>query len=390
MKKLMIALAFAGFGTVASNAQVSIEAPSKYTVATNSFWSNWYIQLGVDMTVQNPYGSRFFGDGENDFHAGRTYGVDLAIGKWFTPGLGLRLKGNWENGAFYRAFRNYDHVTLTPDGAKGGYAAIYGDVQFNLSNLFCGYNESRVWNLIAYPRAGLVRDFSVPASETFSPVLGVGVENTWRLGKRVGLYLDVAYNFLANGSGGSALSTDGYVAVDFGVQFNLGKANFDKAVTLDQYNALAAASDAALARLRADLDREKAINADLRAQLAKWANHKCEGRNIDGGYVASAATSVFFDINSSKLNSKKDIINLEAIAATAKASGAKVVVTGYADSKTGSDAYNQQLSEARAQAVADELVELGVNRDNIEVVGKGGVADVEPYNLNRRAVVELK
>lgn len=388
MKKLMIALAFAGFGTVASNAQVSIEAPSKYTVATNSFWSNWYIQVGVDMTVQNPYNSNFF---KQDWHDGRTYGLNLAVGKWFTPGLGLRLKGNWENGAFYRAFRNYDHVTLTPDGAKGGYAAIYGDVQFNLSNLFCGYNESRVWNLIAYPRAGLIRDFTVDANKTFRPVLGVGIENTWRLGKHIGLYLDVAYNVIQNGSPAtSAADMSGYVDCNIGVQFNLGKSTFDKAVTLDQYNALAAASDAALARLRADLDREKAINADLRAQLAKWANHKCEGRSIDGGYVASAATSVFFDINSSKLNSKKDIINLEAIAATAKASGAKVLVTGYADSKTGSDAYNQQLSEARAQAVADELVELGVNRDNIEVVGKGGVADVEPYNLNRRAVIELK
>jgi hypothetical protein len=62
MKKLMIALAFAGMGAVAANAQTQIETPSKYTVATNSFWSNWYVQVGVDMSLQNPYGSNFGDD----------------------------------------------------------------------------------------------------------------------------------------------------------------------------------------------------------------------------------------------------------------------------------------------------------------------------------------
>lgn len=65
-------------------------------------------------------------------------------------------------------------------------------------------------------------------------------------------------------------------------------------------------------------------------------------------------------------------------------------MTGAADSKTGSSAYNQKLSEARAQAVADELVNLGVDRSKIEVRGIGGVNDVAPYNLNRRAIIELK
>ena len=106
--------------------------------------------------------------------------------------------------------------------------------------------------------------------------------------------------------------------------------------------------------------------------------------------ITSSAASVFFDINSSKLNSKKDLINIESIATAAKNSGAKVVVTGSADSKTGSSAYNQKLSEARAQAVADELVNLGVERSKIEIKGVGGVNDVAPYNLNRRAVIELK
>ena len=131
---------------------------------------------------------------------------------------------------------------------------------------------------------------------------------------------------------------------------------------------------------------EQDENARLRAELAKWANHKCPVASN----VASAATSVFFNINSSKVNSKKDLINLEAVATAAKNTGATVVVTGAADSKTGSSAYNQKLSEARAQAVADELVNLGVDRAKIEVKGLGGVNDVAPFNLNRRAIITLK
>ena len=155
---------------------------------------------------------------------------------------------------------------------------------------------------------------------------------------------------------------------------------------IDAYNALAASSEEALAKLRSDLDRERQINADLRAQLAKQPKQTETKVNV----VTSAPTSVFFNLNSTKLQSKKDLVNLESLATTIKNSGCKVVITGSADSKTGSSAYNQKLSEGRAKAVADELVNLGVSRDKIEVKGIGGVNDVTPYTLNRRAVIELK
>lgn len=397
----MIALAFAGFGAATVNAQSQIEAPSKYTVATNSFWSNWFIQVGVDMTLQNPYGVSDWAD--DVFPNGKSFGVDVAVGKWFTPGLGLRLKANWENGiigsdhANWFGFDGEDGFGMTETGAvgenkqqdKGGYGALSGDVMFNLSNLLCGYSETRVWNLIPFVGAGLNTVFDNHTN--ISPVLRAGIESTWKVSKLINIYLDGTYNWTTNAfnSGATAFeigSAQGYVSIDAGVQFNLGKATFQKAVTIDQYNALAASSEEALAKLRADLDRERQINADLRAQLAKKPATSAAPEKV----ISGAAQSVFFNINSSKINSQKDLLNLESIATAAKNSNAKVVVTGSADSKTGSEAYNQQLSEARAQAVADELVNLGVSRDNIEVKAIGGVATVEPYTLNRRAVVELK
>lgn len=381
MKKLMIALAFVGMGTVAANAQTSIET-NKYSVATNSFGSNWFIQVGVDMTVQNPYGTNFL---KNDWHDGRTYGVDLAVGKWFTPGMGLRLKANWENGLLEREHAFLLNAISSPYD-KGGYGMITGDVLFNLSNLFYGYSDTRVWNVSVFPRAGVIRRFANHGS--YNPMLGFGAESSWRLSKHIGVYFDLSYNLTPSSSEGVyGYNTDGWVGADLGLTFYLGKSTFTKCVSLDEYNALAARSEEAIARLRADLDRERADNAKLRAELAKWANHQCAA---PAPVVASAATSVFFDINSSKINSKKDLINLQSVAAAAKNGNAKILVTGAADSKTGNSAYNQKLSEARAQAVAEELVNLGVNRDNIEVRGIGGVADVEPYTLNRRAIITFK
>ena len=390
MKKLMMALAFVGLGTVAANAQCdefATPTTSKYSVATNSFWSNWFVQAGVDMNVSSVYG---YGSLlKKDWHDGRSYGLDLAVGKWFTPGIGTRLKLNWENGAFHHAFRNADHVLETPNGCKGGFAAVYFDTEFNLSNLVCGFNESRVWNLIAFPRMGVLRNF---ARDTYSPVLGLGFESAWKVSKRVGVYLDVTYAFTGQDympyydKENATFQADNLASVDLGVTFNLGKTGWSKAVSLEDYEALSAEACSKLAALRSQLKSEQDENARLRAELAKWANHKCPVASN----VASAATSVFFNINSSKMNSKKDLINLEAVATAAKNTGATVVVTGAADSKTGSSAYNQKLSEARAQAVADELVNLGVDRAKIEVKGLGGVNDVAPFNFNRRAIITLK
>ena len=49
-----------------------------------------------------------------------------------------------------------------------------------------------------------------------------------------------------------------------------------------------------------------------------------------------------------------------------------------------------KLSERRAQAVADELVRMGISRDIIEVVGAGGVNTLTPDDYNRRAVITVK
>lgn len=71
-----------------------------------------------------------------------------------------------------------------------------------------------------------------------------------------------------------------------------------------------------------------------------------------------------------------------------------VQVIGHTDN-TASAEYNQNLSELRAEAVADKLMEAGVSFDRIEVVGRGESAPVasnlteEGKALNRRVEIVI-
>ena len=53
----------------------------------------------------------------------------------------------------------------------------------------------------------------------------------------------------------------------------------------------------------------------------------------------------------------------------------KVVLEGHTDS-TGSEKYNQILSEKRAKAVADVLINMGVSKDRIQTIGYGELSPI--------------
>lgn len=233
MKKISIVF-LSLFVFCISNVQSQPKEPYKYSVVTNSFWSNWYVQVGLDMSLQNPYGHNF-GD---VFPNGKTFGVDAAVGRWFTPGLGLRGKVNWENGI--KLFENDHAAWLAPfyhDGVnmdRGGYLSLVGDIQFDIHNLFYGYNEARFWNFQVYPRAGLVYNFGVSKG---SPLVGFGIGNTFRMNKRLKIYFDMAYQMVSSGfvgvekSTGNGPNSNGYFDINVGLQINLGKSTFKRVMT---------------------------------------------------------------------------------------------------------------------------------------------------------------
>ena len=87
--------------------------------------------------------------------------------------------------------------------------------------------------------------------------------------------------------------------------------------------------------------------------------------------------------------SPREMVNLQAIADAAQQSGSKLYITGYADSATGDAAYNQALSQKRAETVASALEKMGISRTNMVVAGKGGVDTLQPESYNRRVIITL-
>lgn len=192
-------------------------------IVTNSFWDNWYGQVGLDMHLQFPEGHNI-GD---VFPKGVSYGVDVAVGKWFTPVYGGRFKIKWNNGILKNNHNTWLHPYGVPGGNydQGGFMTFIWDIQFNLHNLFGKYNPDRKWNLIVSPRAGGWLD---NGSGKGCPILGLGFVNTYRLSKRLSLFADISYNFVASINGvdsGTGHSSNGFAEVCVGIEMDLSKTN---------------------------------------------------------------------------------------------------------------------------------------------------------------------
>ena len=81
-------------------------------------------------------------------------------------------------------------------------------------------------------------------------------------------------------------------------------------------------------------------------------------------------TDVLFEFNKAELR-PSGRQRLDELAAKANdANVDQIVLTGHAD-RIGSEQYNQELSEKRAQAVADYLQSKGVDSGKLQVAGKG-------------------
>ena len=379
MKKLLIVLAFASVSlcTFAQDADPTL----KHSVATNSFWSNWFIQVGGEWNAW--YSGQEHGSGlsHSPLKGFRSNpGVAVAVGKWFTPGIGLRTKvqGIWG--------KQVNHTPARLDvGNK--YWVAQEQVLFNLSNLIYGYNPERVWNFVPFLGGGFGRSMSF---NSYALGLSAGVLNQFYVSKKVAINVELGLITSENDKDGNAAMTgtgrgwdshDNHLYGEVGLTFNLGKASWDKTPDVDAIKAL---SQSQIDALNAQLNDANAENARLKKLLAEKPKEAPAVKEL-----VHTPVSVFFNINKSKVASKKDLVNVQALAKYAVDNNSKLVVTGFADSATGKPAYNQTLSEKRAETVADELVKMGVSRDNITTKGNGGVDELSPVSFNRRATVTV-
>lgn len=206
---------------------------SENVIVADGFWKDWFVQVGLDMTLQNPYGYDF----SKVFPNGKSFGLDLAVGKWFSHQVGFRGKFNWENKL---PLLENDHANwLAPfyqpgvNREKGGYIAAYADALFNLHNFFGTYRPERKWNASLYPRIGVNYNFGVSKGALNA---GLGLLNTYRIGDRWSVYGDIAY--IMTGSGfvgaekvegtGTGSNSNGYLTIGIGAQYDIGKVKGEK------------------------------------------------------------------------------------------------------------------------------------------------------------------
>jgi outer membrane protein OmpA-like peptidoglycan-associated protein len=387
----MSAVAFAQYdGEVQGDGLAAKQSLNKYQVVTNKFWHNWFISAGGGASVM-------FGEADREAKFGDRISptFNVAVGKWFTPGLGLRLQysGLQAKGAAMSADVNY------VDGAavngvypqKFDYMNLHGDVLFNFSSIFFGYNEKRVYEFIPYLGAGMLHNYDKPRYNSVG--LNAGLVNRFRVGKAIDINLELSALFVEDkfdGQVGGNHSHDGLVSATLGLTYRFPGRTFSRTMKAPKSNGDLEELRNRLAQMAAERDR---LNSELQDALAA-AKKQPQKEVVEKVVVKEVASDkmgpIFFAIGSSTLPADASS-NLAYIAEQMKKSGASYLVKGYADSATGSADYNQTLSTKRAQAVVDALVKkYGVDAQQLTAQGEGGVDSYSTAKLNRMVIVEVQ
>lgn len=387
MKKFVIGAALLGMSMTAFAQQA--DPTMKYSVATNSFWSNWFIQVGGDYNIwysNQEHGRRLDNGGDFDFLSKqrRSFGGSVAIGKWFTPGIGLRTK-----------LQGFNSKKIGAVGVTSQHFwSLNEQIMFNLSNLFMGYNPERVWNISPFIGGGLARNMS---ANRYVMQLSAGINSSWRLCRNLDLYAEAGWNRMEDNFDGNEMAQlsnshhgrgwedkDNHLYAEIGLTFKLGKATWNKTPDVDAIKAL---SQSQIDALNSQLNDLNAENGKLRKELAEKPKTTVLTKSLKE-FVATPI-SVFFNIGKIDVALLKDLVNVRALAKYAIENNSHILVTGYADSSTGTPAINQRLSEQRANTIVEELVKMGVNRSNIRTAAGGGVKMLEYPDYDRRATVQI-
>ena len=339
---------------------------------TNGFGDNWFVAAagGVNLLI------------DNGFEVSPALAVDVNVGKWITPSVGVRLGYSGVKGSAWSPDPTWLGSTLNKDRCayqqKWNSTYIHTDFLWNVSNAWGGYKETRFWSFIPYAHAGWIC-FNGPKGSGGDEELGygIGLLNALRLSDRVDLTIDLRATVMnARIHGGFMYAT--LFTPTLGVSVDLGKNNWVRAsnwhnpVDTDAIaaaEASAAALAAANAALAADNKNLKDENSALAAKNKALADENaCLAANQGIQDIEPAA--FYFEIGQTKL-SAKELAHLDFYMNNVlpNVKNKKVtIITGSADKKTGTTRRNQQLCEKRAQYLQNLLAEkYGVDTNGFEV-----------------------
>ena len=352
---------------------------------TNRLFDNIFIGVAGGINVYQ---------GESDSYGNHVApALDVFVGKWITPCVGLRLQysglkaNGWDN-----ARSPYAVSSKGPD-SKGMYQEkfnvmnLHGDVMWNISNAIGGYKETRTWNFVPYVGFGWARS---AANHLYNNEFAFtyGLLNNIRLGNLVDLNLEVKQMVVNQGFDQvvRGAKSEGMFTVTAGLTFKLNRRGFNRptvAVPADYtpYNNKIASLEDELAKSKAEAKR---LADELAAEKNKVKEAPAAAPAIEGPIMGT-----FFNIGSYTIT-PQEIMNLGYVANYIKAyPNKKFTIVGYADSATGPAKRNQYLSQQRADAVCKVLVDrFGVDASQLEVVAKGGTDKFPEIPLNRVAIVE--
>ena len=367
-KKLLFAVLLAmGFTSAMAQPQTTTE-----TV----FNPHWYVraQAGGQYTL-----------GEVDFGDLISPNAQIAAGYNFTSVWGLRLGVNaWQSKGGWNGFRTQIGAAPYTNDYKWKYVAPGIDFMFNLSNLFCGWNPNRVFNLTAFVGGGANfawgNDEANNIASTLKNLDAYNLEYVWdgsktrlfgrggleaafKLSDAVALTIEGNANILSDkynskNHSGKKMKADWYFNALVGLKINLGKT----------YNKI-------LPPPAPEPEPEPIVEPEPEPAPAP----------APAPVIEPIRRDVFFLINKTEIRAEeaqqvKDIADYMA-----KYPESKVVVTGYADAGTGNDKINDRLAAGRADAVVKSLVnDYGIAQDRITYDSKG--SRVQPFaenDLNR-------
>lgn len=370
---------------------VVTEKVTTRTALAADWKSNWFISAGAGAQV-------FFGDHERQMKFGDRISpaLDVAVGKWITPSVGVRLmySGLYAKGATQTWGKKDGGIYNTGKEIPGKYTNAYGylceqkinfmnlhiDFMLNLCNLIGGYSPTRVYGCSPYIGVGYGHVFAKQKQQSVSG--NIGVFNSFRLSKHFDFNIDIRATVFNDGFDGEIgrRDFDGLLTASAGFTWKIGGSNWKTQRTI-----ITSYDNTAVNELRAQVD-------DLNNRLA---NQKPQTVVETREVVKSAAGDyiVLFPIGKSILgNADKAQLELAADAIKEAGAGTQYTVTGYADKDTGTAAVNEALSRARAQSVYDFLVKKGVPASQLKMEWKGGVSNMffDDPALSRSVIIRAK
>ena len=358
MRKTILLSVFA-LGVLTINAQTVV-------VKGGGFWDNWSmgVQGGATMKMS----------GEGFFKSARP-AFGLTLGKQWTPILGMDIQG-----------MGYVNTTNSSTMIDASDVSLIG--RMNLMNLFAGYNGMpRPFEVETVTGLGWLHHYMTGSGDTDDLSARVGLNFNFNLGEDAAWTLGIKPAVLFNLTGEYPSKK---------LAFNRNKANMEILLGLTYHFAdgdgnrhftlVNAIDPLALAAMNEEINdlREVIVAKDvelvgLADELMVVQDQLNEARNKEmeatGQTIKILESVVAFPFNQSDVQTSQ-MPSLEHVANYLKDNpDAKITVNGYA-SPEGTEEYNLQLSQRRADAVKNILVDkYGIAADRINAIGHG-VGDV--------------